>query len=582
MRWSVAGLFACGLPVACADPCLDDGLGQSGEGSCPQAEGSQTESATESDGNTETVTDTMGSATMGSNTVGMTGSQTGDTTETMGETLDGTATDTNTATDTMGETDTSGGSLWCVDADGDGFGDPDMCMQSDEPVPGSVDNDDDCDDTNESTFPGAAPNDDRRACMQDVDDDDWGDDEPPPGVDPGTDCLDDDASVFPGAAENEMPPDLCAQDQDDDGWGDTDPPPGADPGNDCADDDADIFPGSAPNETPPDLCAQDADGDDWGDDMPPPGVDVGTDCDDDDPDAFPGSGENETPPDLCTVDADGDGWGDANPGGGGPTGGSDCYDTNPDLNPDALQLTAFMPYNGGGATPRTLQTVDPAAAALGPFITLEDMMGNIPVINLVTATFDATGAIIASDLDGDELYTVDYAATCDMGTGVTTGLGTYDAGGAAIVCGLEYGGDGSLYGIDNDDTLITFDPVTGQATAAIPITMGPGTLNISSCGMAYDCAQDRLLVANGIDWSIYSVDPATGEATLVRDLDPFFGVAAWTPVGLAWEPITRTVYLSTGSLLYNVDIDDVAAAPVLMGPFGQTVSNLGYMPICSP
>jgi len=634
MRWSLAGLFACGLPVACADPCIDDGLGQQGQGSCPQASASQTEGATDS--NTETVSDTMGSATMGSNTEAMTDSRTG--TDTV-ETLDGTVTvgtldATDTDTDTMGATETAGGTLWCVDADGDGFGDPDMCQQSDEPVPGSVDNDDDCDDSSETTFPGAAPNDDRRACMRDEDGDDWGDDNSggdlPPGVEPGTDCLDDDSAIFPGTAENETPPDLCARDEDHDGWGDPDPPPGADPGTDCDDTNPEIRPGAAENE--PDLCAEDEDDDGWGDTNPPPGVDPGsdcddgnvytfpgaaplddpnacmqdeddddfgddngngmlppgvvpgTDCDDTNPNAFPGAAPNENPPDLCTIDEDGDGWGDANPpggggGGGGPQGGSDCFDANPQLNPDTLQLSAFMPFNAGPATQRTLQTVNPATAALGPFIDLEDAMGNNPDINLVTATMDATGLIFANDLDGAEVYTVEYEDTCDMGTGLATGLGGYGA--PAIVCGLEFGGDGMLYAIDNDVGLTTFDPVTGQPIATIDIVDAGGVeLNVNSCGMAYDCAQDRLLLANGGDLSIYSIDPVTGVFTLLRDLDPFFG-PAWTPVGLAWDPISRMVYLSTGPDLYMVDIDDVAAAPVLIGGFGgPIVSNLGYMPIC--
>ena len=197
-----------------------------------------------------------------------------------------------------------------------------------------------------------------------------------------------------------------------------------------------------------------------------------------------------------------------------------------------------MPFNGGGGTQRTLQTVNPADAALGPFIDLEDPMGNNPVVNLVTATLRDDGVVLANDLDGIEIYEVAYADTCDMGTGVATGLGSYAT--PPIVCGLEFGGDGNLYAIDNDDGLTTFDPITGQPIATIPIVDAGGAgLNVNSCGTAYDCAQDRLLLANGGDWSIYSIDPVTGLATLVRDLDPFFGPAIWTPVGLAWDPISR-------------------------------------------
>jgi hypothetical protein len=70
------------------------------------------------------------------------------------------------------------------DADGDGFT-----------------SNQDCDDSDENTFPGAAPNDAPfdNACMKDTDGDDYGDDSPPdPGIVPGTDCNDNAASANPG------------------------------------------------------------------------------------------------------------------------------------------------------------------------------------------------------------------------------------------------------------------------------------------------------------------------------------------------------------------------------------------------
>lgn len=384
--------------------------------------------------------------------------------------------------------------LWCMDADADGFGDPTMCMQAVDMPPGTVDDDQDCNDGDPDTFPGAAPNDDPAACMHD------------------------------------------------------------------------------------------ADGDDWGDDAPPAGVGMGTDCDDSNTSAFPGAAPNEMPPNLCTIDGDGDGWGDASPGVGGAAGGSDCYDANPDLNPDTLQLTAFMPYAAGPAAARTLETVDTANAALGSFVALQTPMGGIPDISISSATLDANGMILANDLTSATLYTVDYSATCNIDdSGLVAPVGMpYGTPGIDSVSGLEYASDGSLYGIGNDDTLITFDPATGQEISTVAITFMGGALDISSAGTAYDCAQSRLLVANGIDWSIYSIDTATGAATLLRDLDPYFG-PAWTPVGLAWDPVSRTVYLSTGADLYTVDIDDPAAPPVNIGSFGpQPVSNLAYLPICLP
>ena len=99
---------------------------------------------------------------------------------------------------TTSESATVGPGLWCADSDGDGFGDPNNCMESE--FPGSVNNDDDCADNNPNAFPGAAEKESADACMEDEDGDGWGDDMPPAGVTPGTDCNDGNGTIFPGAA----------------------------------------------------------------------------------------------------------------------------------------------------------------------------------------------------------------------------------------------------------------------------------------------------------------------------------------------------------------------------------------------
>ena len=89
--------------------------------------------------------------------------------------------------------------IW-TDADGDGFGDPDTrrgaCAVGD-----GIRNGDDCDDSDASAFPGAAPLDDTAACMADGDGDGHGDATPAAGVIAGTDCDDSDPGAHPGAVE---------------------------------------------------------------------------------------------------------------------------------------------------------------------------------------------------------------------------------------------------------------------------------------------------------------------------------------------------------------------------------------------
>ncbi|MEM9457504.1 MAG: hypothetical protein AAGF11_25215 [Myxococcota bacterium] len=478
------------------------------------------------------------------------------------------------------------GNLWCRDVDMDGFGDPDNCETSDVPIEGSVDNADDCDDVDGNTFPGAAPNDDLIACLRDEDDDDFGDDfggkKPTEGIEAGTDCIDTDPAVFPGSAELEVPPNLCMTDQDGDGYGDSTPPNGANPGTDCLDTDASIFPGAASMEDPPDLCAQDEDGDGWGDIDPPSRVEPGTDCDDMDGNTHPGAAENEDDSTLCMTDADGDGWGDSNPGRGAIPGG-DCYDSNVDLNPDTLALTAFLPHQGAPMAPRILATVGIEgmnAGNLETLVTLQDPMGQPLDIDVTSATISENGEIFANDQAGVQLQTVlDYAATCVGGVGemVPVGITSYGDPGD-VVCGLEFGGDSMLYGIGEDDDLLTFDPATGQIVATMPIAFMGIPLNISSCGMAYDCTQDRLLVANGINQTIYSVDPITATATVVRDLDADFE-NEWDPAGLAYDPTRQMAFISTGTVLFEIELNSMMP-PLFVGSLGGPVSNLQYLPIC--
>lgn len=141
---------------------------------------------------------------------------------------------------TTGES-TGQATSWCLDADMDGYGDPLTCMESLDPIPGSVENGEDCDDLDSATYPGAAPNDDPGACMTDADDDDWGDINPNEGVVAGSDCDDSNVFTFPGAAETEDPA-ACMKDEDGDGWGDRGVPQEVKSGSDCYDSNPNLNP----------------------------------------------------------------------------------------------------------------------------------------------------------------------------------------------------------------------------------------------------------------------------------------------------------------------------------------------------
>lgn len=353
----------------CGSVCGDDGWvwSQSNDPAC-QASGSN------SDGTTDGTTDSTSGGPTSDPTTGSTtasGSMS-DSDSTSGTTVDPTTDAVTSTTDssTTGSSTTQGGGLWCTDGDGDGFGDPNNCQEQE--FPGAVPNDDDCDDGDGNTHPGAAENESADACMKDSDGDGWGDDNPGPGVMPGNDCDDQGADTFPGAAPNDDPA-ACMKDVDGDDWGDSDPPPEVTAGTDCDDMDTNVFDcvfwcvdgdgdgfgdanmcvgvpdggmapeGSVPNgddcvdDNPniykgaaaqePELCTLDADGDGYGDDKIAdtyPSADNGTDCLDSDANAYPGAAEVEDPA-GCMLDADMDGWGDMQPP-AGVAPGNDCDD----------------------------------------------------------------------------------------------------------------------------------------------------------------------------------------------------------------------------------------------------------------
>ncbi|MCP3980041.1 MAG: hypothetical protein GY716_12115 [bacterium] len=228
------------------------------------------------------------------------------------------------------------------DRDRDGFGDPD-------PPEGIVAGTD-CDDLSPDTFPGAAAIDGPFNCMRDADDDDYGDSSATLPVVAGTDCADADPASFPGAPElcdgndnacsGEVPPEEIDDDGDlyveCNGWAD---PQGDQPeivdGGDCAEGDSATFPGAAPNENFANACMTDSDGDDYGNVVTGAGVTPGTDCDDASDVTFPGAAEVEAPLN-CMRDADDDGYGDA--AAALPVvPGQDCADDEPSANPGQIE-----------------------------------------------------------------------------------------------------------------------------------------------------------------------------------------------------------------------------------------------------
>ncbi len=247
-----------------------------------------------------------------------------------------------------------------VDADGDGF------------ISSSYGGDD-CDDSDASTYPGAAELDSTTDCMTDVDGDGYGEESPATGVTAGTDCDDSDSSISPAGTETTGDgvdsdcdgTEVCWADDDGDSYGDAsstvsssdtdcDDAGEADDDDDCDDASDTTYPGAAEYDSSTD-CLSDADEDGYGDSSATGDVTAGTDCDDDDADIYPGATETVADGvdddcdggDTCYTDDDGDSYGDTDTvdssdldctDAGEADDSEDCDDTDADAYPGSAEL----------------------------------------------------------------------------------------------------------------------------------------------------------------------------------------------------------------------------------------------------
>ena len=161
-----------------------------------------------------------------------------------------------------------------------------------------------------------------------------------------------------------------------------------------------------------------------------------------------------------------------------------------------------------------------------------------------------------------------FLHTLDPCTGQLTLLG---ATGTGDMGGISFAGTGTLFGVNqSSDQLMNLDPFTGLATA-----VGPLGVDLSACGIAYDCATDTLY---GADTSglVFQVDTTTGLLhSFVMSSVPFSGV------GLEFDNASGLLLASTGRDNTLWTIDPTTGSSTRIGSLDtENANDLAFHPAC--
>lgn len=193
----------------------------------------------------------------------------------------------------------------------------------------------------------------------------------------------------------------------------------------------------------------------------------------------------------------------------------------------------------------TLNELDPTSGAIIGSTAITGSTGTIGAL----AYDPATDTLFMSNTTNDNLWTLDYA------TGVATLVGIYNVGASVVMHGLAVDDTGQLYGYSSSAAsaarFFSVNRTTGQAT---PIS-DPGLS--SPGGIEFVASTGTMYLASGTDDSLYTIDRTTGVVTLVGP----FGVAGQVGVGLAYDPAFG-MYASNNSTatgLYSLDLATGAA-----------------------
>ncbi len=176
-----------------------------------------------------------------------------------------------------------------------------------------------------------------------------------------------------------------------------------------------------------------------------------------------------------------------------------------------------------------------------------------------SAAFAPKGKAWVSDSGNDRLMLLDVCEAEFESIGTT---------GFQHLCGISYGADGLLYGIDSyTEELVRLDMVTGAGT-----TVGPLGRSVGNCGLSLDCLTGTLYGVDGVAGELFEIDLATGAAGSSVD----FARSNMASVGLEFDPADSTLLLSDGPTLYRME--PATGALTTLGSFdlGSGFNDLAF------
>ena len=187
---------------------------------------------------------------------------------------------------------------------------------------------------------------------------------------------------------------------------------------------------------------------------------------------------------------------------------------------------------------------------------------------LLLVLFCALVLVPSSAMAGNpHLIAVDSARTfweIDVTTGTKTQFATISAN-AGMTAGLAIGAANTIYvSSSGNDALYTVDPATGTATLVGPY----GNAALVMHGLEYVAATDTLYGVSSHDNGLYVIDKATGAATLVGTS----GLSSFTNLG--WDSLAGIMYATNSGAdsFYTINLSTGAAT--LVGPLnGPTNPN---------